>query len=57
MHTGITKERLVVLQRTVDTLQGRIQEMQCELRQAKRRPLSERWWKNLLGERSSNAFM
>jgi hypothetical protein len=36
MHIGVTKERLIDLQRTVDTLHGRIQEMQCELRQATR---------------------
>ena len=33
----MTKERLLDLQRTVDTLQGRVQEMQWELRQAERR--------------------
>ena len=57
MHMGATKERLMDLQRTVDTLQGRLQDMQWELRQAQRRSLSERWWKNLLSSRQSNAFM
>lgn len=57
MHMGATKARLMDLQRTVDTLQGRVQDMQWELRQAQRRSLSERWWKNLLSSRQSNAFM
>jgi hypothetical protein len=55
MHRGMTKERLLDLQRTVDTLQGRVQEMQWELRQAELRS-TERWWRNLLGVRQG-AFM
>lgn len=54
---GATKERLMDLQRTVDTLQGRVQDMQWELRYAQRRTLSERWWRNLLGTRQANTFM
>ena len=57
MHMGATKERLMDLQRTVDTLQGRVQDMQWELRHAQRRTLSERWWRNLLGTRQANTFM
>ncbi|HKY71474.1 MAG TPA: hypothetical protein VJL88_06100 [Nitrospira sp.] len=57
MQAGVTKERLMDLQRTVDCLQGRVQDMQVELRQATQRPLTERWWKSLLGARSSDAFM
>ena len=56
MHRGMTKERLLDLQRTVDTLQGRVQEMQWELRQAERRS-TERWWRNLWGVRQGDAFM
>jgi len=56
MHRGMTKERLLDLQRTVDTLQGRVQEMQWELRHAERRS-TERWWRNLLGVRQGDAFM
>jgi hypothetical protein len=52
-----TKERLVDLQRTVETLQGHLQDMQWQLRQSQRRSSSEGWWKNLLGARHSNAFM
>jgi hypothetical protein len=57
MHTGATKGRLIDLQRTVETLQGRVQDMQWELQQAQRRSLNERWWRNLLGVRQGNAFM
>ncbi len=56
MHMEATNERLIDLQRTVQTLQGRVQDMQWELRQAQRRSLSERWWKTLLGSRQK-AFM
>ena len=52
-----TKERLIDLQRTVETLQGRMQEMQCQLRQAQQPPLTGRWWSTLLGARRDNAFM
>ena len=57
MRMGATKERLMDLQRTVDTLQGRVQDMQWELRHAQRRTLSERWWRNLLGTRQAKTFM
>ena len=52
----MTKERLIDLQRTVDTLQGRVQDMQWELQQTKRQT-AERWWRNLLGAKHSNTFM
>jgi hypothetical protein len=52
----MTKERLIDLQRTVDTLQGRVQDMQWELRHAKRPP-AERWWRSLLRAKHSNTFM
>ena len=53
-----TKARLIDLQRTVDTLQGHVQDMQSELRQAaQQRSLAERWWKNLLKARHGDAFM
>jgi hypothetical protein len=56
MQKELTKKRLTDLQRTVDTLQGRIQEMQWELRQAERRS-TERWWRNLLAARQGDTFM
>ena len=57
MHMGMTNERLMDLQRTVDTLQGRVQNMQWELRHAKQPSTTERWWRNLLGGAQGNAFM
>ena len=57
MHMAATKERLMDLQRTVDTLQGRVQDMQWELRQTQRHSLAQRWWRNLLGARQGDAFM
>jgi hypothetical protein len=57
MYMRATTERLIDLQRTVDTLQGRVQDMQWELRHARQRSLSERWWRNLLGPGQDNAFM
>lgn len=56
MRIGVTKERLMDLQRTVDTLQGRVQEMQCEMRHVQRHS-PERWWRSLLKIRQGEAFM
>lgn len=52
-----TKERLTDLERTVDTLNGRLQDVQWELRQAKGHSLSQRLWKNLIGFRQGSEFM
>lgn len=57
MSMGMTNERLMDLQRTVDTLQGRLQDMQWELRRSKQHSLAGRWWKHLLGTTKGNAFM
>ena len=54
---GMTKERLTSLERTIDSLEGRIQEMQWELRQAERGSLAERWWRSLLRVTPRNTFM
>jgi hypothetical protein len=53
----MTKERLMTLQRTVDTLEGRLKNMQWEIRQVKGLSMTERLWRNLLGPRQGNAFM
>lgn len=52
-----TKERLMDLERTVDTLNEQLRAMQWQLRQAKRHSLSERFWKNLKGSRQGSEFM
>ena len=53
----ITKDRFITLQRTVDTLEGRLQDIQCELRHAKGVSVTERVWKHLLAPWQGNAFM
>ena len=52
-----TKERLMDLERTVDTMNGRLRDMQWELQQAKGHSLTERLWKNLIGFRQGSEFM
>lgn len=54
---SVTKKRLMDLERTVDTLHGRLQDMQWELREAKGRSLTERLWMNFLGPRQAGEFM
>lgn len=53
----VTKERLIDLERTVDTLHGQVQDMQWELREAKGLSLTERLWKNFRGSRQADEFM
>lgn len=53
----LPKDRLRTLQQTVDTLEGRLQDIQCELRHAQGVSVSERVWKNLLAPWQGNAFM
>ena len=53
----VTKDRFITLQRTVDTLEGRLQDIQCELRYAKGVSVTERVWKHLLAPWQGNAFM
>jgi hypothetical protein len=57
MDVTVTKERWISLQRTVDTLEARLQNVQWEIRQAKGLTISERLRRNLLGPWQSNGFM
>jgi len=50
-------DRLVDLERTVDSLNGQLREMQCELYRAKTAPLSVRLWRNLLSLKGGHEFM
>jgi hypothetical protein len=54
---GITKDRLMDLERTVDALNGRLRDMQWELQQAKAGSLTEWFWKNVMSPSQGNAFM
>jgi hypothetical protein len=53
----VTKARLVSLERTVDVLTGRLQDVQGELQRVKGDSLTERLWKNLTGSRQRSEFM
>ena len=50
-------DRLMDLERTVDALNGRLREVQCELQQARGGSLTERLWKNWMSPRQGNEFM
>jgi hypothetical protein len=54
---GITKDRLMNLERTVDALNGRLRDMQWELQQAKAGSLTEWFWKNVMSPSQGNVFM
>ncbi len=50
-------DRLVDLERTVDSLNAQLREMQWELCRAKAKPLSVRLWKNLVNFKGGQEFM
>ena len=50
-------DRLVDLERTVDSLNGRLREMQGELYRAKAEPLPVRLWRNLVSLKGGQEFM
>ena len=50
-------DRLVDLERTVDSLNGQLREMQWELYRAKVKPLSMRLWRNLVSPKGGREFM
>jgi hypothetical protein len=50
-------DRLVDLERTVDSLNGQLREMQWELYRAKAEPLSMRLWRNLVSSKGGREFM
>lgn len=52
----IAADRLVDLERTVDSLNGQLREMQWELYRVKAEPLSLRLWRTFVPQRSG-AFM
>ncbi|WP_455379479.1 hypothetical protein [Petrachloros mirabilis] len=54
---GISKERLMDLERTVEALNGRLRDMQWELQQVRGQSLTERLWKNFMTSRQGSAFM
>jgi hypothetical protein len=54
---SVEADRLVDLERTVDSLNGQLREMQWELYRAKAEPLSMRLWRNLVSPKGGREFM
>ena len=54
---SVTSDRLVDLERTVNSLNGQLLEMQWELCRAKAEPLSKRLWRTLLPHNKGGVFM
>jgi hypothetical protein len=50
-------ERLVDLERTVNSLNGQLREMQWELCRTKAEPLPVRLWRNLVSPKGGQEFM
>ena len=50
-------ERLIDLERTVDSLNGQLREMQWELDRARAEPLPIRLWRNLASRKDRQEFM
>ena len=60
MHTlgkSFGTDRLVDLERTVDSLNGQLREMQWELYRTKAEPLPVRLWRNLVSLKGGHEFM
>jgi hypothetical protein len=60
MLTGgnsIGTDRLVDLERTVDSLNGQVRKMQWDLYRAKAEPLPVRLWRNLVSLKGGQEFM
>ena len=60
MHTvgrSFGTERLVDLERTVNSLNGQLREMQWKLHRAKAEPLPVRLWRNLVSLKGGQEFM
>lgn len=53
----LVTERLVSLERTIDSLNGQLREVRWELGHAKAEPLPIRLWRNLVGSRSEQDYM
>lgn len=54
---SLTADRLGDLERTVDSLNGQLREVQWELQQTKVEPLTVRLWRTLVHHKDSWAFM
>jgi hypothetical protein len=54
---SIGTDRLVDLERTVDSLNGQLRKMQWDLYRAKTEPLPVRLWRNLVSLKGGQEFM
>ena len=54
---SIGTDRLVDLERTVDSLNGQLRKMQWDLYRAKAEPLTVRLWRNLVSFKGGQEFM
>ena len=54
---SIGTDRLVDLERTVDSLNGQLRKMQWDLYRAKAEPLPVRLWRNLVSLKGGQEFM
>jgi hypothetical protein len=54
---SLMTDRLGDLERTVDSLNGRLREVQWELQQTKAEPLAIRLWRTLLPHKGEGLFM
>jgi hypothetical protein len=54
---SIRTDRLVDLERTVDSLNGQLRKMQWDLYRAKAEPLPVRLWRNLVSLKGGQEFM
>jgi len=57
LEKSLESERLIDLERTVDSLNGQLRKMQWELYRAKAEPLPVRLWRNLVSLKSGQEFM
>lgn len=53
----LVTERLVSLERTIDSLNGQLRDVRGELGHAKAEPLPVRLWRNLVGSKSEQEYM
>lgn len=54
---SLITDRMVDLERTVDSLNGQLREVQWELQQTKAEPLAVRLWRSLVPHKDGWAFM
>lgn len=53
----VNRNRLLYLEHTVQQLNGRLREMQGELRQVKVRSTTTRWWSTWMGAKPEDLYM